>query len=150
MEKSTKTSPDDVVLQPYFPDTPIMRYTKAHYYDRMKIIDSHVGRIISQLNEDGILEDTFVFYFGDHGGVMPRSKGYAYESGLHIPLVVRIPENFKHLINHKRGSRTNGFVSFIDFGPTVLNLASISPHKELDGRAFLGKSISAADLAKRK
>ena len=149
METPTKTSPDDVVLQPYFPDTPIMRYTKAQYYDQMRLIDNHVGRIIKQLKEDSLLEDTFVFYFGDHGGVMPRSKGYAYESGLHIPLVVRIPENFKHLIDHKRGTRTDGFVSFIDFGPTVLNLASIVPHKELDGQAFFGKDISATDLAKR-
>ena len=149
METPTKTSPDDVVLQPYFPDTPIMRYTKAQYYDQMRLIDNHVGRIIKQLKEDNLLEDTFVFYFGDHGGVMPRSKGYAYESGLHIPLVVRIPENFKHLIDHKRGTRTDGFVSFIDFGPTVLNLASIVPHKELDGQAFFGKDISATDLAKR-
>ncbi|MAD23366.1 MAG: sulfatase [Verrucomicrobiales bacterium] len=149
MGTPTKTSPDDVVLQPYFPDTPIMRYTKAQYYDQMRLIDNHVGRIIKQLKEDSLLEDTFVFYFGDHGGVMPRSKGYAYESGLHIPLVVRIPENFKHLIDHKRGTRTDGFVSFIDFGPTVLNLASIVPHKELDGEAFFGKNISATDLAKR-
>ena len=149
METPTKTSPNDVVLQPYFPDTPIMRYTKAQYYDQMRLIDNHVGRIIKQLKEDSLLEDTFVFYFGDHGGVMPRSKGYAYESGLHIPLVVRIPENFKHLIDHKRGTRTDGFVSFIDFGPTVLNLASIVPHKELDGQAFFGKDISATDLAKR-
>jgi len=149
MESPTKTSPNDVVLQPYFPDTPIMRYTKAQYYDQMRLIDNHVGRIIKQLKEDNLLEDTFVFYFGDHGGVMPRSKGYAYESGLHIPLVVRIPENFKHLIDHKRGTRTDGFVSFIDFGPTVLNLASIVPHKELDGQAFFGKDISATDLAKR-
>ena len=149
METPTKTSPDDVMLQPYFPDTPIMRYTKARYYDRIRVIDSQVGKIVNQLKEDGILEDTFVFYFGDHGGVMPRSKGYAYESGLHVPLVVRIPENFKKLIDHKRGTRTNGFVSFIDFGPTVLNLASISVHKELDGQAFFGKGVSAADLANR-
>ena len=149
METPTKTSPDDVVLQPYFPDTPIMRYTKARYYDRMGIIDGHVGRIVSQLKEDGLLENTFVFYFGDHGGVMPRSKGYAYESGMHVPLVVRIPENFKHLVDHKRGARTDGFVSFIDFGPTVLNLAGIAPHKELDGRAFLGEGTSAVDLATR-
>lgn len=149
METPTKTSPDDVMLQPYFPDTPIMRYTKARYYDRIRVIDSQVGKIVNQLKEDGILEDTFVFYFGDHGGVMPRSKGYAYESGLHVPLVVRIPENFKKLIDHKRGTRTNGFVSFIDFGPTLLNLASISVHKELDGQAFFGKGVSAADLANR-
>ena len=149
LEKPTTTLPAEVELPPYFPDTPIMRYTMARYYDQMRIIDGHVGRIVNQLREDGLLENTFVFYFGDHGGVLPRSKGYAYESGLHVPFVVRIPENFKQLVDHKRGSRTDGFVSFIDFGPTVLNLAGIQPHKELDGVAFLGNGISAADLDSR-
>ena len=64
-----------------------------------------------------LLEDTFVFYFGDHGGVLPRGKGYAYESGVHVPLVVGF--NFSHLVDHEEGTRTDGFVSFIDFGPTV-------------------------------
>ncbi|HJN89118.1 MAG TPA: sulfatase-like hydrolase/transferase [Verrucomicrobiota bacterium] len=149
MESPTTTPPGEVELPPYFPDTPIFRYTMARYFDRMRVIDGRVGRIVSQLKEDGLLEDTFVFYFGDHGGVLPRSKGYAYESGLHVPFVVRIPENFKHLVDHKRGSRTDGFVSFIDFGPTVLHLAGLEPHGQLDGTAFLGADVSAADLAKR-
>ena len=74
-----------------------------------------------------LIEDTFVFYFGDHGGVLPRGKGYAYESGLHAPLVVRIPENFRKLVDHKRGTRTDGFVSFIDFGPTEPSGSARSP-----------------------
>jgi len=149
MKTPTTTPPGEVELPPYFPDTPIMRYTMARYFDRMRLIDGHVGRVVQQLAEDGLLEDTFVFYFGDHGGVLPRSKGYAYESGLHVPFVVRIPENFKHLVDHQRGDRTDGFVSFIDFGPTVLRLAGIEPHGQLDGVAFLGEGVSAADLAKR-
>ena len=83
-----------------------------------------MGELLNKLKADGLIEDTFVFYFGDHGGVLPRGKGYAYESGLR-PLVVRIPENFRKLVDHKRGTRTDGFVSFIDFGPTVLNLAGL-------------------------
>ena len=70
-------------------------------------------------------------------------------SGLHVPLVVRIPKNFAHLADHQRGSRTDGFVSFIDFGPTVLNLAGLQPHKLTDGRPFLGKNVSAKALAAR-
>ncbi|MDP6502460.1 MAG: sulfatase-like hydrolase/transferase, partial [Planctomycetota bacterium] len=118
-----KTPVDKVKLFPYFPDTPTFRYTHARYFDRMKVIDASVGKLVGQLKDDGLLEDTFIFYFGDHGGVLPRSKGYIYESGLHVPLVVRIPDNWKHLVNLNRGTRTKGFVSFIDFGPTLLNLA---------------------------
>jgi len=147
-EKTTH-DPSKVKLAPYFPDTSTFRYTHARYLDRMHVIDQQVGGVVKKLEEDGMLEDTFIFYFGDHGGVLPRGKGYAYESGLHVPLVVRIPKNFAHLVDHKRGTRTGGFVSFIDFGPTVLHLAGLKAHRLADGKAFLGKGISAADLEAR-
>ena len=147
--EKTQNDRAKVKLAPYFPDTPTFRYTHARYLDRMQVIDQQVGGVVKKLEEDGLLEDTFIFYFGDHGGVLPRGKGYAYESGLHVPLVVRIPANFKHLVDHKRGSRTDGFVSFIDFGPTVLHLAGLKPNSLTDGKAFLGKGISAQDLAGR-
>ena len=147
--EKTKTPMDKVKLHPYHPDTPTFRYTHARYFDRMKVVDEQMGRVIANLESDGLLEDTFIFYFGDHGGVLPRGKGYAYESGLHVPLVVRIPENFKKLVAHERGSRTDGFVSFIDFGPTVLNLAGLEVPKQMDGKAFLGKATTAEELSTR-
>ncbi|MEZ5432565.1 MAG: sulfatase-like hydrolase/transferase [Verrucomicrobiales bacterium] len=75
MEKEpTKTDPATVTLAPYHPDTPVFRYTHARYLDRMGVIDQKVGELVAQLSEDGLLEDTFIFYFGDHGGVLPRAK----------------------------------------------------------------------------
>ena len=101
MTKEATTAPaKQVKLHPYHPDTPTFRYTHARYFDRQGVIDAQIGAVVDNLRKDGLLEDTFVFYFGDHGGVLPRSKGYAYESGLHVPLVVRFPENFKHLAGH--------------------------------------------------
>ena len=149
-KEKTATPADKVKLHPYHPDTPTFRYTHARYFDRQGVIDAQIGAVVQNLRKGGLLEDTFIFYFGDHGGVLPRSKGYAYESGLHVPLVVRIPENFKHLLDgHGRGTRTDGFVSFIDFGPTLLHLAGIPVPKVLDGKPFLGKGITAEDLAQR-
>ncbi|MDG2125476.1 MAG: sulfatase-like hydrolase/transferase, partial [Verrucomicrobiales bacterium] len=98
---------------------------------------------------ENLLDDTFLFYFGDHGGVLPRGKGYAYETGLHVPLVVRIPENFKHLVTHKNNTRTDGFVSFVDFGPTLLHLAGLDTPAGVDGTPFLGPDISPEKLAAR-
>jgi len=149
--KSTKTQTDpaSVTLAPYHPDTPTFRYTYATYHDKIKAIDVQVGKVIDQLRKDGLLENTFVFYFGDHGGVLPRGKGYAYESGLHVPLVVRIPDKWQSLVDVKRGARTDGFVSFIDFGPTLLNLAGLTVPEQMDGHPFLGKGISSAELAAR-
>ncbi|QDT12043.1 sulfatase-like hydrolase/transferase [Planctomycetes bacterium K23_9] len=143
------TDSDSITLADYFPDTPTFRYTHARYLDCMKTIDGIVGKTIDQLREDGVLEDTFVFYFGDHGGVLPRGKGYIYESGLHVPLVVRVPQNFKHLVDGANGDRVKGFVEFVDFGPTVLQLAGVAIPDQIDGKPFLGSGVSLAEVNQR-
>lgn len=147
--EKTEHDPDQVVVAPYHPDTSTFRYTYARYLDRIKQMDEQVGAVVQELTKDGLLEDTFILYFGDHGGVLPRGKGYAYESGLHVPLVVRIPEKWQHLIAQEPGSRVNGFVSFIDFGPTVLNLAGLTIPAQMDGKPFLGQGITQADIETR-
>jgi len=144
-----ETDPKSVTLAPYHPDTPLFRRTYAHYHDCMKAADAHVAKLVGQLEEDGLIEDTFIFYFGDHGGVLPGSKGYIHESGLHVPLVVRIPANWKHLAPLGAGADSDAFVSFIDFGPTVLNLAGINVPKQVDGAPFLGKGVTGKQLAAR-
>jgi arylsulfatase A-like enzyme len=141
--------PDSVFLFPNHPDTELFRFTAAYYMDRILAVDSIVGQVIRELEESGELERTFVFYFGDNGGVLPGSKGYLYETGLHIPLVVRIPEHFRHLVDLKRGEGTDGFVSFVDFGPTLLNLAGIELPGGIDGTPFLGRGITRKELAER-
>ncbi len=147
--EATKTDPDSVFVAPYHPDTPRFRYTYARYHDRIQAVDQQIGQVVDQLAADGLLEDTFVFYFGDHGGVLPRGKGYAYESGLHVPLVVRVPEKWKHLVDAEIGTRVAGFVSFIDFGPTLLQLAGIDVPRAVDGRPFLGQGVSLDEVNRR-
>ncbi len=146
MKQLTQTNPDSVFIAPYHPDTPTFRYTYARYHDRIRQVDQQIGQVVDQLAADGLLEDTFVFYFGDHGGVLPRGKGYAYESGLHVPLVVRVPANWRHLVDAQPGSRVPGFVSFIDFGPTLLHLAGLRVPPQVDGHPFLGPGISMSEV----
>ncbi len=145
----TDTDPKSITLAPYHPDTPLFRYTHARYHDRIRLVDDLVGKMIADLQKDGLLEDTFIFYFGDHGGVLPRSKGYLYESGLHVPLVVRVPDKWKHLVNFPLGTRVDGFVSFIDFGPTLLHLAGIKVPEYMDGTPILGPDLTLENLNKR-
>ena len=147
--EKTTTDPATVFVSPYHPKTPTFRYTYARYHDRIGQMDRQIGGVVDQLETDGLLEDTFIFYFGDHGGVLPRGKGYAYESGLHVPLVVRVPENWKHLVDAKIGSRVKGFVSFIDFGPTLLKLAGVDVPEGVDGRPFLGREVSMDEVNRR-
>lgn len=146
---ATETDPESVQLADYHPDTSLFRYTHAYYLDRMKLIDEIVGETVRKLEEDKLLEDTFIFYFGDHGGVLPKSKGYLTDAGVHVPLVVRIPENFRHLVPDGIGERVGGFVSFVDFGPTVLNLAGVTVPAEMDGVPFLGEGTSLQEVNTR-
>ena len=147
--EKTTTDPASVFVAPYHPDTPTFRYTNARYRDRIMQMDRQIGSVVDALTADGLLEDTFIFYFGDHGGVLPRGKGYACEAGLHMPLVVRVPDKWKHLVAAELGSRRNGFVSFIDFGPTTLNLAGVAVPEQMDGRPFLGKDVSQKEVETR-
>lgn len=147
--EKTDNDPSKVTLPDYFPDTELFRYTYASYLDKIQTIDKIVGKTIAKLEEDGLLEDTFVFYFGDHGGVLPRSKGYIYESGLHVPLVIRIPEKWKHLVDAERNTRQKGFVSFVDFAPTTLKLAGVEIPDQMDGTPFLGEGVSMESVNKQ-
>ena len=88
-------------------------------------MDVEVGQIIAELEADGQMDNTIIFYFSDHGGVLPGSKGYIYETGLDVPLVIYVPKKYQHLMAFKPGSVANGFVSFVDFGSTLLNIAGI-------------------------
>jgi arylsulfatase A-like enzyme len=146
---NNKTDPDSLELAPYHPDTPLFRLTYARYHDRIKSIDNRVGQLVEQLESDGLLENTFIFYFGDHGGVLPRGKGYIYESGLHVPLVVRVPQKWKSLSPFGRGTRTDGFVDFVDFGPTVLKLAGLTVPSFVDGEPFLGSGVTQSEVEAR-
>ena len=146
MQNPTKNDSASVHVQPNHPQTPLFRYTNAYYQDRIQQMDKEVGEVIAELEADSLLDNTFVFYFADHGGVLPGSKGYLYETGLHVPLVIHIPEKYQRWIDQEIGSDVHGFVSFVDFAPTVLNLAGVSIPQEYDGKPFLGKDIAMENI----
>ena len=146
---SLNTDPTEVQVFPYHQDTALSRYTAARYHDRQTVVDAAIGKTIDHLKEDGLYENTIIFYFGDHGGVLPRSKGYLYESGLHVPLVIRVPYKYQSANTWNPGARVNGFVSFIDFAPTVLNLAGVKIPSTMDGTPFLGTGVDAVIIDKQ-
>lgn len=148
-DNKTITNPDSVSVQPNHPNTPLFRYTKALYYDKIKAMDEQVGKIVEELEAEGLLQNTIIFYYGDNGGVMPGSKGYLKNEGVHIPMIVYVPVRYKQLAPLKSPATSEAFVSFVDLGPTVLNLAGIPIPKEMDGKPFLGKSISEQQLNAR-
>lgn len=132
--------PEDVKLPPYHPDTPEMRHDWAQYYDKVEDMDAQIGKWLKELDDSGLADNTIVFYYGDHGGVIARSKRYVYESGTHIPFIIRIPEKYKYLFPAETpGSKVDRLVSFVDLVPTLLSIAGIEIPEYLQGNAFLGK-----------
>jgi uncharacterized sulfatase len=121
------------------PDTAEFRTAAARLTALHRQLDAQVGQVLDELESDGLADSTIVFFFGDHGGVLPRSKSHLYEGGLHVPLVIRIPEPWRAETGLEPGGRYGGFISFIDFAPTVLRLAGVEPPSWIDGDAFLGR-----------
>jgi len=133
--------PAKVRVPAYHPDHPEVRKDWAQYYDMITEMDKMVGDKLKELKDDGLEEDTIVFYFGDHGSGMPRNKRWPFFSGLNIPLIVHLPEKWKHLASpdFKVGGSSDRRVGFIDLAPTLLSLAGQKPPSHLQGHAFLGK-----------
>ena len=140
-----KDSPDPaaMTLHAYHPDIPEMRETYAVYAGAVQKMDEIVGQVINHLKSDGLYEDTIVIYNSDHGGVLPRSKRFLYSSGVHCPLIVRIPEKWKHLYPQGKnpGDTVDRIVSFVDMPKTWLRLAGATVPELYQGRVFLGEGV---------
>lgn len=130
--------PAKAPVPPYYPDTPLIRREIARYYDCVTAMDQEVGAILKQLEADGLADDTIVFFYSDHGSGMPRHKRALLDTGMHVPLLIRFPERYQKLAPVKPGELTDRLVSFVDFAPTVLSLASIPVPDYMEGQAFLG------------
>lgn len=142
---SPRRDPQQVDLPPYLPDTPEIRQDWVTYMDIVTAMDRQIGDWLRELDEAGLREDTIVMYYGDHGGILPRAKRYVYDTGTHVPLVVRCPKKWAHLGPGRPGSVSTRPVSFIDLPPTVLSLAGVEIPDRLQGRAFLGEAKREAE-----
>ncbi|MHC4750421.1 MAG: sulfatase-like hydrolase/transferase [Planctomycetota bacterium] len=137
LKPEERHDPAKVILPPYYPDTPFVRKIWARYYDLITFMDKQVGDLLSQLQVDGLADNTIVFFFSDHGMGIPRFKRTLYDSGLHVPLIIRFPERYRNLSPVKVGKRSDRLVSFVDFAPTVLSLAGLPVPSYMQGRTFL-------------
>ena len=131
-----RADPKKVSLPPYYVDNDIARTDVARHYSNLSELDEQVGEILQQLEEDGLLDKTIVFFWGDHGDGLPFFKREIYKRGLHIPLVVRFPDK------RAAGTYDAQLISGVDFAPTVLSLAGIAKPSHMQGRAFLGEHSS--------
>ena len=111
---------DKVKVPPYYPDLPLVRRDWANGLETVQVVDRQVGAILQQLDDDGLADNTIVFFIGDHGRCHIRGKQFLYEGGVHIPLIVRWP---KHI---KPGSVSSELVSTLDICQTIVTVAGAS------------------------
>jgi len=130
---SLSVDPEDVPLPPYYPDHPVIRKDVARMYSNIRLMDAEVGKYLNELEEAGVLDETIVIFYSDNGGPLPRGKRELYETGTHVPFIVRFPDGYR------AGEVDDRLCSFIDIPATILSLAGIHPPKWMHGVSFAGK-----------
>ncbi|MEH6305903.1 sulfatase [Olivibacter sp. CPCC 100613] len=131
-QDSLLVDPALVEVPPYYKDTPTARRDIARLLTNVQLMDEQVGELIAQLKKDGVYDNTYIFFYSDHGGSTPWTKREVLERGTHIPFIIRFP-GAKYA-----GTVDNRLLSSIDFAPTVLALAGTEVPTYLQGKPFLG------------
>lgn len=127
-----------VPVPPYYPDIPEVREEIAHHYDCLLKTDEQVGQIVEALKRDGLLENTLIFLFSDHGMKLHRHKQFLYEGGIQMPLIVAGP-------GVKAGAVRDDLVSGIDISAASLAAAGIRPQR-IEGRDFLANDYEPREF----
>ena len=127
----------EVPIPPYLPDTAVAQRDVRQVYSNIVAMDEQVGQILEELEQDGLLESTVIFWYSDHGGPLPRQKRLLYDAGLQVPMIIRYPDRWR------AGELDDQLISFVDFKSTALSLAGIEPPGYVDGRAFAGEFQSS-------
>ncbi len=124
--------PARVVLPLYYPDTPIVRRDVARVYSNIEAMDAQAAALVAEVEKAGLSGETIVLFYSDNGGPLPRGKREVLDSGLHVPLVIRLPDR------EAAGTVVEDLVSFVDVPATILSLAGVPVPGHMQGRPFWG------------
>lgn len=131
--------PAKVRIPPYYPDHPVTRQDWAAYLDAVAELDRKVGLVLDRLEAEGMADRTIVVFFGDNGHAHVRGKQWCYESGLHVPLIIRWPKGLPAPPGYCPGGVSEQLVDMIDLSATTLAWAGIPKPPKMEGRVFLSE-----------
>ena len=134
-------TPENVIPPPYYPDHPVVREEWARYLNSVSGMDKTIGMVLRQLKKDGLADNTIVIFFGDNGRIEPRGIHWCYDTGLHVPMIIRWPSGVDAPQNYKPGTVKEEVVSLIDLTSTTLGFAGIEKPYGMHGRIFLGNKV---------
>lgn len=125
----------DIELPPYYADTPLIRRDWANGLEQMQLVDRQVGELLKRLKDEGLAENTIVFFIGDHGRCHIRGKQFLYDGGIRIPMIMRWPGKVKP------GQVNTSLVSSIDICATILEAAGIEAPVPLHGKSLFSDEV---------
>ena len=134
-------TPENVTPPPYYPDHPLVRLEWARYLNSISGMDKTMGKVLKQLEKNGLADNTVILFFGDNGRIEPRGIHWCYDTGLHVPMIALWPKNYPAPKNYKPGDVRDEVVSLIDITSTTLGFAGIKRPLGMQGRIFLGDRI---------
>jgi len=125
----------DVEIPPYYPDTPFVRRDWANGLEQMQLVDRQVGVLLQRLEDEGLADNTIVFFIGDHGRCHIRGKQFLYDGGIRIPMIMRWPGKVKP------GQVGKELVMSIDICATILEAAGLTPPVPLHGKSLFSEEV---------
>jgi arylsulfatase A-like enzyme len=141
LAESQQTKDADVLLPPFYCDSPEMRKQTARIYNSITKTDTEFGELLARLEKEGLRENTIIFVFADHGEGMPDAKTNGKGLGHLVPFIAWFPEKYKHLSPWKQaGAVTDEKIDFVDLAPTVLSLAGVAIPAYMQGRSLVGQT----------
>lgn len=132
-------TPEHVTPPPCYPDHPVVRQEWARYLNSVSGMDRRIGWVLEQLRKDGLEDDTVILFFADNGRLEARGIHWCYDTGLHVPLIIRWPKNFPTPPQMKPGTASDQVISLLDLTATTLWIASIPRPPLMQSRIFLGE-----------
>jgi arylsulfatase A-like enzyme len=129
----------NVTPPPYYPDHPVVRQEWARYLNAVSGLDRRVGWVLDWLRAEGLEEDTVILFFADNGRLEPRGIHWCYDSGLHVPLIIRWPRHYPAPPQYRAGSVNEQVLSLLDLTATTLALAGVPRPPLMQSRVFLGE-----------
>ncbi len=133
---------ENVTPPPYYPDHEITRKEWARYLNSVSGADIRIGWILEQLEQDGLSDDTIVVFFADNGRLEARGIHWCWDSGLHVPMVIRWPKNYPAPPQYEPGKVSDELISLIDLTATTLWMAGVETPAVMQGRRFFGEHLT--------